>query len=65
MIKQSNAGDAKLPLSLAVYRQLFILLIVFQPEEGELRLVSESLLPQRSPSLQEELLVTICVDDGV
>ena len=65
MIIQSNAGDAKLPLSLAVYRQLFILLIVFQPEEGELRLVSESLLPQRSPSLQEELLVTVRVDDGV
>ena len=65
MIIQSNAGDAKLPLSLAVYRQLFILLIVFQPEEGELRLMSESLLPQRSSSLQEELLVTVSVDDGV
>ena len=53
------------PLSLPVHRQLLVLEVVLQPEEGHLGLVADPLLGEAQPRPQHQPLVLLRVDHGV
>ena len=53
------------PLSLPVHRQLLVLEVVLQPEEGHLGLVADPLLGEAQPRPQHQPLVLLRVDHRV